>query len=46
MIMSDNLHTVRAIDRPMTMVKMESLRLPRIHSINNVTDFVIMVAGD
>ena len=46
MIMTDDLHAVRTIDRPMAMMKMKSLRLPRIHQLNNGTEFVIMVACD
>ncbi len=44
--MTDDLNAVRMIDRPMTMMKMKSLRLPRIHQLNNGTEFVIMVACD
>ena len=44
--MTDDLHAVRTIERTMTMMKMKSLRLPRIHQSNNGTEFVIMVACD
>ena len=46
MIMTDDLNAVRTIDRTMTMMKMKSLRCPRIHQLNNGTEFVIMVACD
>ena len=46
MIMTDDLHAVRTIERTMTMMKMKSLRLPRIHQSNNGTAFVVMVACD
>ena len=44
--MTDDLHAVRTIERTMTMMKMKSLRLPRIHQSNNGTEFVVMVACD